>query len=249
MQCPKCGFDTVPQGTECPRCGIIFAKYVKTRDQKPKVIVHETQGTTDAAGHWEFTKKLLFHVKPEDNPLIFAGRIFTFILLLIWSMKFIFTPMQSHYAMDSFWHLVNLPFHEAGHIFFRPFGRFMTSLGGSLGQLLMPLVCLVVLLIKTRDTFGAAFALWWFGENFLDLAPYINDARSLSLPLLGGNIGRTSPYGFHDWEFILKESGWLEYDHLLANFAHKLGCILMIFALVWAAYFLYKQYRNKNTSA
>ncbi len=62
----------------------------------------------------------------------------------IWSFKFILTPMQSQYAMESFWHLVNLPFHEAGHLIFRPFGRLMTSLGGSLGQLLMPLVCLVV---------------------------------------------------------------------------------------------------------
>ena len=150
--------------------------------------------------------------------------------------------------MDSFWHLVNLPFHEAGHIFFRPLGRFMTSLGGSLGQLLMPLVCLVVFLVKTRDAFAAAFALWWFGENFLDLAPYINDARSLCLPLLGGNTGRTSPYGFHDWEFILKKLGWIQHDHTLAVFAHTFGCILMIFALVWGGYILYKQYQCKNST-
>ena len=151
--------------------------------------------------------------------------------------------MKSQYALESFWHLVNLPFHEAGHIIFRPFGRLMTSLGGSVGQLLMPLVCLVVFLVKTRDTFAAAFALWWYGENFLDLAPYINDARSLTLPLLGGNTGRSSPYGFHDWEFILKEIGWIKYDHAFACFAHTLGCLLMIFAIVWAGYILYKQYR------
>ena len=106
----------------------------------------------------------------------------------------------------------------------------------------------LVFLIKTRDTFAAAFALWWFGENFLDLAPYINDARSLTLPLLGGNTGRTSPYGFHDWEFILKETGWIKHDHVLAHSTHTLGCLLMIFALVWAGYILYKQYRYKNAS-
>ena len=50
--------------------------------------------------------------------------------------------MESKDVLGSFWHLVNLPFHEAGHILFRPFGRLMTSLGGSITQLLMPLICL-----------------------------------------------------------------------------------------------------------
>ena len=109
------------------------------------------------------------------------------------------SPIDKNYANESYMHLVNLPFHEAGHIFFRPFGSFMTSLGGTIGQLLMPLICLSVLLVKTRDTFGAAVTLWWFGQNFFDIAPYINDARSLSLPLVGGNFGHSSPYGFHDW--------------------------------------------------
>jgi hypothetical protein len=152
--------------------------------------------------------------------------------------------METNYVFKSFWHLVNLPFHEAGHIIFRPFGRFITSLGGSLGQLLMPLVCMAVFLIKTRDTFAASFTLWWFGENFMDLAPYINDARSGTLPLLGGNTGRTSPYGFHDWEFILNEAGLMRYDHALAGFAYKFGSLLMMCALVWCGYILLKQYRQ-----
>jgi len=80
----------------------------------------------------------------------------------------------------------------------------------------------------------------------LDLAPYINDARSLTLQLLGGNTGRTSPYGFHDWEFILKESGFIRYDHFLANFSYKLGSILMIISFLWGGYILFKQYKNLN---
>ena len=78
----------------------------------------------------------------------------------------------------------------------------------------------------------------------MDLAPYINDARSLTLPLLGGNTGRTSPYGFHDWEFILKELGIAKYDHVFAHLADKLGSLLMICALMWGTYLLYKQYKN-----
>ena len=87
-------------------------------------------------------------------------------------------------------HLPDLIFHEAGHILFSPLGRFMTVLGGSLTQLLVPLVCAGAFLWQTRDAFGAAIAVWWAGQNLIDLAPYINDARDLQLVLLGGQDGR-----------------------------------------------------------
>ncbi len=192
----------------------------------------------------EFIKELFFYVKLETNPLIFGGRVLFFLVVFIWGLRFIFTPMESNYVYESFWHLVNLPFHEAGHVLFRPFGRLMTSLGGSIMQVLMPLICLTVLLVKTRDTFAASFALWWTGENFMDLAPYINDARSLTLPLLGGNTGQTSPYGFHDWEFILRETGLRRYDHFLAHSAFNLATVLMLCASAWGGYILFKQYKN-----
>ena len=124
----------------------------------------------------------------------------------------------------------------------------MTSLGGSLAQIIMPLVCMAVFLIKTRDTFAASFCLWWTGESFLDLAPYIDDARRLTLPLVGGNTGRTSPYGFHDWEFILRESGMIRHDHTIAKTAFFMGSVLIICALVWGGYILLKQYRVIKTS-
>ena len=54
------------------------------------------------------------------------------------------SPLDSTLA-NSFLHLPNLVFHEAGHILFLPFGRFMTVLGGSLLQILVPIVCAVAL--------------------------------------------------------------------------------------------------------
>jgi len=165
---------------------------------------------------------------------------------MIWiGWKCVTSPIgPGSYAMNSFLHNINLPFHEAGHVLFRLFGSFLHSLGGSIGQLLMPVICLVVLLLKTRDAFGSAVCLWWFGENFIDLAPYINDARSLSLPLVGGNFGHSSPYGFHDWEFILTESGLLRFDHAIARFAHFMGSWLMILAIAWAALLMLRQYQE-----
>jgi hypothetical protein len=154
------------------------------------------------------------------------------------------SPIESNYAGTSFMHLVNLPFHEAGHIFFRPFGEFVTSLGGTLGQLVMPLICGAVLLVKTRDPFGSAVTLWWFGQNFFDIAPYVNDARSLSLPLVGGNFGHSSPYGFHDWEYLLTESGLLAYDHLIARLCLIAGTVIFLVSFAWAGILLFKQLKS-----
>lgn len=244
MQCPKCGFEQADQNTECPKCRIIFGKYLKFIEDYPDPAHWQDKRSAINRPKLEFIKNLCFAVKKKTNPLILGGRVLFFSIILLWSLKFFFHQMETNYAMESFWHLVNLPFHEAGHLIFRPLGKFMASLGGSIGQMLMPVVCLGVFLLKTRDTFASSFALWWFGENFMDLAPYINDARSLTLPLLGGNTGRTSPYGFHDWEFILKELGIAKYDHGLAHLADRLGLLLMICALMWGTYLLSKQYKN-----
>jgi hypothetical protein len=242
--CPKCGFNQPDQKVECVNCGILFEKYREHQGPRPASDASEIEYEEQESVK-EFLINMLLYVKPETNPLILCGRGIFFLMMLVWGLIFIFTPMETNYAGESFWHLVNLPFHEAGHIIFRPLGRFMASLGGSLGQLLMPLICLAVFLIKTKDTFAASFSLWWFGENFMDLAPYINDARSQTLPLLGGNTGRTSPYGFHDWEFLLNKTGLIRYDHILAHFSDKLGAILMFISFVWGGYILFKQYKNR----
>ncbi|MGB5733236.1 MAG: zinc ribbon domain-containing protein, partial [Thiohalocapsa sp.] len=160
-----------------------------------------------------------------------------------WGLGLIGSSVESNAVGKSFLHLINLPFHEAGHIFFRPFGAFIASLGGTLGQLLMPLIAMLVLLLKTRDPFGASVALWWFGQNFLDIAPYINDARAGQLPLLGGNFGHSSPYGFHDWEYLLTETGLLRLDHTLAQASHGLGSLIMLAALAWGAVLVYRQFK------
>src|SRR5262249_46127890 len=113
----------------------------------------------------------------------------------------------------SFLHSISLPFHEAGHVLLAPLGDLMTAAGGSLGQVLVPIVCLVAFL--RTDLFGAAVMCWWAGENLLDVAVYANDARSLQLVLLGGRTG--AEVEGHDWEHILQTLGMLHRDHQIAN--------------------------------
>ena len=98
-------------------------------------------------------------------------------------------------------------------------------------QLLIPTICLAAFLWQNRDTFAASLALWWLGKNFLDLAPYIGDARALKLVLLGGFTG--SEVEGHDWEAILGALGWLAYDRTLGRSAQAIGIVVMIGALAW----------------
>ena len=252
MLCPHCQFQQRNDYSECPRCGIIFAKYRPKSDSdvqhgiERKVYSRSSADPSSVFLQW--TKEILFPVGPSVNPVVYGGRLLIYAGLLLWGLKFLFTPMETNYVGESFMHMINLPFHEAGHVVFSPMGRFMQVLGGSLGQLLMPLVCLAALLIQNRDAFGAAVALWWLAESVMDLAPYINDARALDLVLLGGVTGKDVE-DYHDWEHILRTLGWLQYDHVLAHAAYAFGSLLMILALIWGGYMLRVQFKNLQCSA
>jgi hypothetical protein len=110
----------------------------------------------------------------------------------------------------------------------------MTSLGGSLTQVLIPVVCAVAFLTTSPNPFGAAVMAWWAGENLLDVAVYVNDARSLTLILLGGQTG--AEVEGHDWEHILQLTGLLHRDHQIAWTVHIVGAVVMIAALVWGTW-------------
>lgn len=257
MRCPKCAAEQPDGNASCDRCGIYFEKYWKyhaaeTGAPTPRHSTHLRHRAARPAKQLldedDITREggiraLLLPRSQKVDPVALWARAGLLLVLLVWGLSLIGSSVESNAAGKSFLHMINLPFHEAGHVIFRPFGAFITSLGGTLGQLLMPLICLGTLLIKTRDPFGAAVCLWWFGENFLDIAPYINDARSGTLPLIGGNFGYAAPYGFHDWEYILNESGLLHLDHSLAQASHTAGSLIMLSALSWAGLLLWRQWQ------
>jgi hypothetical protein len=166
------------------------------------------------------------------------------VLLATWALRFAAHPLDYSTIGGSFLHLVNLPFHEAGHIFFAPFGRFFMSLGGSLTQVLVPLVCAVAF-VRKPDLFGAAVALWWAGQNLVDLGPYIADARALQIPLLGGATG--AEVEGHDWEAILQTLGWLHLDRRIGMIAHVVGSATMIAAVAGGAWIAWTDHRNSSS--
>lgn len=195
---------------------------------------------------WQIVaKRWLIESDTPSDALTLAGRTAVYLLMVWWGCRFIVAPLDTNYTGESVLHLINLPFHEAGHLIFMPFGRFMMFFGGSLGQVVMPVVCLGTFLVKTRDPFGASVALWWTGQNFMDIAPYINDARAMDLILLGGVTGKETDG--HDWNNILTMLGLLEWDHGLAQLAYNFGIVLMLVSFAWGSWLLLRHHRRLST--
>ena len=112
-------------------------------------------------------------------------------------------------------------------------------LGGTLGQLLMPLLLAGALLRKNRDPFSAAIGMWFFGVSLLDVSPYLYDALSPQLMLLSG---RTGEEGGHDWIYLLNSLGLMAKAHMLGGLTHKLGALVVVLSLAWGGWVLKLQY-------
>jgi hypothetical protein len=173
------------------------------------------------------------HPSHTPRSAVSLGRAALWAGLAIWTVSLLRTPLPALAA--SFLHLINLVFHEAGHIIFAPFGAFMMSLGGSLLQVIVPLVCAWAFLFQQGDRVGASVCVWWAGESLLDLSPYIDDARSLQLMLLGGPAAEVEG---HDWEAILMSLGWLHLDHTIARTVWFFGAALMLAAVVYSFFLI-----------
>src|SRR5258708_23471254 len=87
---------------------------------------------------------------------------------------------------------VNLMIHEAGHLFFSWGGNTLMLLGGTLGELLVPLLCAIYFLFP-RQTHGFVFSAFWFFYNSSYIGTYLNDARTNALPLVSSEIRDWSP--------------------------------------------------------
>jgi len=189
----------------------------------------------------EDLEERLLHLPGEPGPLGLAARGLFLVLLAFWTLGFLRNGIAAPYLMASFLHLVNLPFHEAGHVLLMPLGHFASVLGGSLLQVAMPLGCGAAFLLKNRDPYGAAIMLWWAGQSLVDLSPYIADARALQLPLLGGGTG--AEVEGHDWEYLLTVLGLMEHDVTLGRLSFLLGTLAMLGALAWGGLVIWRARR------
>ena len=134
---------------------------------------------------------------------------------------------------------VNLVFHEAGHVIFALGGEFIGILGGSLMQVLIPVVCGVALL-QRGDHFGVALCGLWTGQSMVNVAIYVGDARQLALPLLGGE------HVIHDWNYLLGRLGLLEGDRFLAGMITLLAVLMILGSTVLGTLAILSDHRSRN---
>jgi hypothetical protein len=118
----------------------------------------------------------------------------------------------------------NLMFHEAGHALFSWAGYYTHILGGTIGQLLLPMICALAF-VRRGETAGAAFCAFWFFENLLYVAAYMADARRSALPLVGSDES--------DWTILFTHWGVLGDDRTIASIVRGLGWMGMLAAVAW----------------
>jgi hypothetical protein len=214
---------------------VILAKLgteVRRPNQPPIDINHEAP----SGPGWT---ALLTRIPDRVDSLQFWGRVTLLAGLAIWSWALIGMDYRTGEMGASFIHRPILVFHEAGHVVFMPLGHWMTVLGGTLGQLIMPGILAGALLIKNRDPFGATVGLWFFGVSVMDVAPYMYDALQPQLMLLSGTTGDA---GGHDWIYLFNSLGWLGKSQFIGGLTHKLGALVVLLSLGWAAWLLHQQH-------
>jgi hypothetical protein len=118
----------------------------------------------------------------------------------------------------------NLIIHEAGHPIVGVLSHRLAVYGGTVFQLLFPLL-FACHFWRQRHSLGWAAALVWFGESLMNVGRYMRDARAQELPLVGG--------GEHDWTEIFSRWGLLAWDVRLGNTTRLLGLGTTLWAVLW----------------
>jgi len=241
-KCPKCGYKRHAYNKGdldiCPACGLIFSKWMRKQFDNPDIFSEEHSGYSSSKQ--DIVKRFvvsLLYVGNLTGQSRFYGYLLIYLCFFVWGWSFILTDMKSQEVNASFMHNIDLVFHEAGHVIFRLFGNFMAILGGSLLQLIIPLLVMLTFIFKHRDNFAASIGLWWLAQSMMDLVPYISDARAQEMWLLGGVQGKDIP-GIHDWNNILSRLGLLEYDQVLSTLVMLLSIGLMLLSFMWGAWLL-----------
>lgn len=136
------------------------------------------------------------------------------VLLLVYGLYDLSHPMLGA-LMDG----VDLAVHETGHLVFGPFGEAIGFAGGTLFQLIMPLL-FVGYFWRRGDRWAASVVLVWVAQSLGNIATYAADARAQELPLVGG--------GEHDWAYMLGRAGLLAHDQGIAHGIRAAGVLLVL---------------------
>ncbi|MCB0345323.1 MAG: hypothetical protein KDD66_09395 [Bdellovibrionales bacterium] len=134
---------------------------------------------------------------------------------------------------------LNFIIHEIGHPIFGMLGEFIGYAGGTIFQLLVPAV-FVIVSISQGYQLGIWFFVFWFGQNFIHISKYIADARAHELTLftpamLSQPMSQQEVHKHHDWSYMLTKLGLLEFDIAISWLVFGAGVLIMLTAAIGAA--------------
>jgi hypothetical protein len=157
-----------------------------------------------------------------------AGRAVALMIMIVlgWKLAGRGLTMEST-GLLSLIRLVDLVFHEAGHVIFGFFGSFIAALGGSLNQVLVPAVC-AFHFFRQKQIASASAAVFWTGENVIGVAIYVADGRDMKLPLLAEGL-------VHDWNYLLSELSLRDAAEPLGRLVFVAGVIVLVAAMALLA--------------
>ena len=155
--------------------------------------------------------------------------------LIAWLAFYSLYMIHAFRAVDfTFIYPVEVIIHEAGHLLFSYLGHTLMLWGGTLNQLLVPLLLALSFAWRGHTT-GTAFCTFFLFENLLGISVYMADAREMDLPLI--TVGDASGDGVpHDWWNIFTQLGVLEYDTRIAAWVRAIGWLGMIATMAWLFY-------------
>jgi hypothetical protein len=191
---------------------------------------------------YERLRSSLTEVPREVDVTSFWIRVAVLTAATLWSVPIAREDVRTGTIAASAIHFPELLIHEAGHIVFGIFGQYVGVLGGSMMQVVLPLAGALSMLLRRRAPFPASICVWFAGVGFVDFAPYVYDAQSPKLQLLGGGTGRDT---FHDWRFLLDRFDWVRLSKPLGLFTYWVGIGVMLVGLAWGGYVLWLQSKNR----
>jgi len=136
---------------------------------------------------------------------------------------------------------LTLAIHDAGHVIFRFAGDYICAAGGTINQLIVPII-LGFSFYRQRDYFALSFAGAWFSFSLSDVAVYVGDASAMRLPLTSlGDPDKAE----HDWHYLLGTQGLLRFDTTIAFWTHVTSALVLIPSLALGIWCIYRMITGK----
>ncbi len=170
------------------------------------------------------------------------GKTWFWRLPVVFFFAYVFIRHLLEPGYSSIFGAFNLGIHELGHLVFGFCGDFLSAAGGTIMQVLIPLIG-IVNFQRQQDYFGIAFAFGWLSTSLFDIARYIGDARAMELPLVTFFWAEDVK---HDWNYLLGRMGMLPWDTGLAFAVKSLAVISMCASIVLGAGLIVLMIRSKD---